>query len=187
MIKYSNMDKDKNIKIAKIVLKCLVFGGAAVAIVALPGMAPVLGMFKGKEKKYRFRKTLNRMKDQKFVNMYYKDGEEVIEITEKGRKRLLKYEFDEMKIKKPKKWDRLWRIVIFDIPEKRKKARNAINYKLKDLGFYSLQKSTFIFPYECRNEIDFVAEHFFVRKYINYMVVKEIDNNIKLKNHFKLR
>ncbi|MCH7763134.1 MAG: hypothetical protein IIB95_05255, partial [Candidatus Marinimicrobia bacterium] len=63
-----------------------------------------------------------------------------------------------------------WRIVIFDIPEKRKKARDAINLKLKELGFHPIQKSTFIFPYECRNEIDFVAEHFFVRKYINYIV-----------------
>jgi DNA-binding transcriptional regulator PaaX len=181
-----NKDKNKNIKIAKIVLKCLLISSAVVTVVALPGMAPVLNLFTGKEKKYRFRKTLNRMKEQKLVKMYYKDDKEVVEITEKGKKRLLKYEFDEMKIKTPKKWDRLWRIVIFDIPEKRKKARNAINLKLKDLGFHPIQKSTFIYPYECRNEIDFVAEHFFARKYINYMVVKEIDNDSKLRNYFKL-
>ena len=180
------MSRDKNIEVAKIVLKCLVIGSVAVAVVALPGMAPVLKLFMKEDKKYKFRKTLYELKRNCIIKMYYKDGEEVIEITEKGRKRLLKYEFDDMKIKIPRKWDGLWRIVIFDIPEKRKKARNAINLKLKKLGFHPIQKSTFIFPYECRNEIDFVAEHFFARKYINYIVAKEIDNSSKLKNLFNI-
>ena len=174
--------------VTKAILKGVVLGGVIVAVVALPGMAPVLNLFSGKSKKDRrmFNNAMYRMKSKKLVKMYYKDGKEVIEITEKGRKRLLKYEFDDMKIKKPKKWDGLWRIVIFDIPEKRRKARNAINLKLKKLGFHSIQKSTFIFPYECKNEIDFVAEHFFARKYINYIVAKEIDNSEKLKKIFKI-
>ena len=184
----------KNIKIskkgdiAKVVLKSLLIGGMIVSVIALPGMAPVLDFFQSdkKNKKRRMYDTLYKMKKQRLVKMYYKDGKEVIEITEKGKKKLLKYEFDEMKIKIPKRWDGLWRIVIFDIPEKRKKARDAINYKLKDLGFYPIQKSTFIFPYECKNEIDFVAEHFFARKYINYIVAKEIDNSEKLKKIFKI-
>lgn len=176
----------KKIDVTKIVLKCLLAGSVAVVILALPGIAPVLGMFMKKDNKYRLRNTLYNLKRNRMVKMYYKDGEEVIEITEKGRKRLLKYEFDDMKIKIPKKWDGLWRIVIFDIPEKRKKARNAINLKLKELEFYPIQKSTFIFPYECRNEIDFVAEHFFARKYINYIIAKEIDNSDKLKKIFKI-
>jgi DNA-binding transcriptional regulator PaaX len=174
--------------IAKAILKGVVLGGVIIAVVALPGMAPVLNLFSGKGKKDRrmFNNAIYRLKKQRMVKMYYKDGKEMIEITEKGKKRLLKYEFDDMKIKKPKKWDGLWRIVIFDIPEKRKKARNAINLKLKELGFYPIQKSTFIFPYECRNEIDFVAEHFFARKYINYIVAKEIDNSNNLKKIFKI-
>ena len=178
--------KNNKIDITKIILKCLIAGGAVVAILALPGMAPVLKMFTKKDSKYKLRNTIYNLKRTKMVKMYYKDGKEMIEITEKGKKRLLKYEFDEMKIKKPKKWDGLWRIVIFDIPEKRKKARNAINLKLKELGFHPIQKSTFIFPYECRNEIDFVAEHFFARKYINYIVAKEIDNSEKLMKIFKI-
>lgn len=176
-------------EIAKVVLKGLILSGVVVAVIALYGMAPVLNFFKSNDKKSKRRiyNALYKMKEQRLVKMYYKDGKEVIEITENGRRRLLKYEFDDMKIKIPKKWDGLWRIVIFDIPEKRKKARNAINMKLKDLGFYPIQKSTFIFPYECRNEIDFATEHFFVRKYINYIVAKEIDNSEKLKKIFKIQ
>ena len=175
--------------ITKAVLKGIALGGLVVAVVALPGMAPVLNLFSGKDKKKDrriFNNAMYRMKKQRLVKIYYKNGEEVIEITEKGKKWLLKYKLDDMEIKKPKKWDGLWRIVIFDIPEKRKKARNAINLKLKNLGFYPIQKSTFIYPYECRNEIDFVAEHSFARKYINYIIAKEIDNSKKLRKIFKI-
>ena len=46
-----------------------------------------------------------------------------------------------MKINIPPKWDGFWRIVIFDVPEKFKKARNALSKKIKDLGLFPLQKA----------------------------------------------
>ena len=98
----------------------------------------------------------------------------------------MRYDFNKMKIKIPNKWDGLWRMVIFDIPEDRRKVRNAINFKLKDLGFVSLQKSVFVYPYECRNGIDFVGEFFYARKYIRYIEVRDIDNDKKLKKKFCL-
>lgn len=179
-------------EITKAILKGLVIGGvtvgAVVAVAALPGIAPVLRLFQGSDyrKRQKFKNGLYRMKKQKLIKMYYIDNEEVIEITEKGKKRLLQYDYDDMEINIPKKWDNMWRIVIFDIPEKRKKARNAINLKLKELGFHPIQKSTFIFPYKCKNEIDFVGEHFFVRKHINYIIAKYIDDGKKIKKFFNL-
>ncbi|MFQ5661689.1 MAG: hypothetical protein ACE5F2_00340 [Candidatus Paceibacteria bacterium] len=173
--------------IAKAVLKGLVLGGIVVAVVALPGMAPVLNLFgNDKRKKEKIRRTLKQLEKKRFVKMYYKDNKELVEITEKGKKRLLQYDYDDIKIKIPKRWDGLWRIVIFDVPENRKKARDSINIKLKELGFYSIQKSTFIFPYECKNEIDFIKEHLFVRKYVDYIVAKSIENEIKLKKIFNI-
>lgn len=174
-------------EIAKVVLKSLLIGGAVVAVVALPGMAPILNLFgSDKRKNWKIDRTLRQFKKQKFIKIYYKGDKEFIEITEKGQKRLLQYNYEDMKIKKPKKWDRLWRIVIFDIPEKRKKARDAINIKLKELGFYPIQKSTFIFPYECKNEVDFIGEYMFTRKYINYILAKEVENKKKLKKFFNI-
>lgn len=38
-------------------------------------------------------------------------------------------------------WDGKWRVVIWDIPEKRRMARDLLRYKLKQLGFSQLQKS----------------------------------------------
>ena len=53
-------------------------------------------------------------------------------------------------------WDKKWRLVIFDIPEKKKPAREALREKLKDLGFAKLQDSVWVTPFPCENEIKLI-------------------------------
>ena len=116
-----------------------------------------------------------------------KDGTISLVLTDKGKKKTLQYNIDTLKIKKPIHWDKLWRLVIFDIPEKEKKGRDALAGKLKQLGFYPMQKSVFIHPYECKNEVDFIIEIFNLRRYVRFLVVKEIDVELDLRNRFGLR
>jgi len=106
-------------------------------------------------------------------------------LTNKGKIRALTYHFQEMKIKESH-WDGKWRVVIFDIPEKLKTSRNALRDKLKELGFHKLQKSVFVFPYECKDEIDFVVEFFNLRKYVRYGIFDFIDNDLHLRKIFHL-
>lgn len=107
-------------------------------------------------------------------------------LSKNGKKILLHCNLNNLKIKKPTKWDGLWRIVIFDIPEKFKRERKTVVCKLKQLGFYPFQKSVFIYPYECKNEIDFIIETFNLRPYVRFIVAKEIDVAPDLKNKFKI-
>ncbi len=109
-----------------------------------------------------------------------------MKITEKGKQRVLKYKFNEMIIGRPKKWDGYWRIIAFDIPEKYKRGRDALTRKLKEMELYPLQKSVFICPFECRDEIDFIGEIFNIRKFIHYFVAKEIDDEKYLKQFYNL-
>ena len=115
-----------------------------------------------------------------------KDGTVKLQITEGGKNKILKYDLDKIEIKKPPRWDGLWRIVIFDIPETHQKGRRAIAAKLKELGFYPLQKSVFIHPYECKDEIDFINEIFETVPYVRFIRTKDIDISIKLEKYFKL-
>lgn len=107
-------------------------------------------------------------------------------LTKEGQTKALKFKIDDMKIKKPPKWDREWRIVIFDIPEKLKKAREALRLKLKELGFQELQKSVFILPYECENEINFIMEIFKIRPFVRFVRVKSFTNEEQIKIKFGL-
>lgn len=113
------------------------------------------------------------------------DGTFNMILTDKGKIKTLKYHFDKMKIE-PRPWDKKWRIIIFDIPEKIRKGRDALRAKLKNLGFHEIQKSVFIFPHHCEDEINFLIEFFNLRKYVRYGVLESIDNDLHLRNIFKL-
>ena len=115
-----------------------------------------------------------------------KDGSVKIVLTKEGQKKALKFKLDEMKIKKPVKWDGEWRIVIFDIPEKFKKAREALRMKLKELGFLELQKSVLVLPYECEDEINFIVEIFLIRPFVRFIRAKSFTNEEQLKIKFVL-
>jgi len=141
-------------------------------------------------------KEINRNKLVRIVREFYndrlidykedKDGSVKIILTKEGQKKALKFKLDEMEIKKPAKWDGEWRIVIFDIPERFKKAREALRMKLKDLGFRELQKSVLVLPYECEDEIDFIVEVFLIRPFVRFVRVKSFTNEEQLKIKFGL-
>ena len=175
-------------ELAKEILKGLAVGGLIVASFALPNLPQIFSLLgiKSARDRYRIKRATESLKKQKLIDIYEKDGEQVMEISEQGKKKILKYNFEDMKITRPKKWDRCWRIIVFDIPEKHKIARSALTRKLKEMELYPFQKSVFVCPFECRNEIDFIGEFFNVRKFIHYFVAKEIDDEEYLKGYYNL-
>lgn len=113
------------------------------------------------------------------------DGSLTFMLSDKGKVKALTYQFSEMRIK-AKVWDKKWRAVFFDVPEKYRWGRDSLRDKLKELGFYEIQKSVFIFPHECEDEVDFIIEFYGIRKYVRYGIFEFIDNDGYLKNHFGL-
>lgn len=105
-------------------------------------------------------------------------------ITKKGIHRIKFFDIDSLSIDKPHKWDGKWRVVFFDIPEKKRKARNALREKLRDFGFYEMQKSVFVLPYECQNEINFVVTLFEIKPYVQYAEMMNATNEIELRKTF---
>jgi len=74
-----------------------------------------------------------------------------------------------------KPWDRKWRIVVFDIPEKPfKKQRDIFRSKLKSLGFYLLQKSVFVCPFVCEEELGYVTSHLEIGDYVDVIIADSI-------------
>ncbi len=114
------------------------------------------------------------------------DGAITMVLTDKGKQKALRYKIDEMTIPKMNRWDNMWRIVIFDIPESHKKARDALSQTLKRMEFYQLQKSVLIHPFECDDELDFIIEFFMLRPYVRKILAQHVDNELHLKKHFKL-
>ncbi|KKT75023.1 MAG: Transcriptional regulator, PaaX family [Parcubacteria group bacterium GW2011_GWB1_44_7] len=115
-----------------------------------------------------------------------KDGTISIILSEKGKKAAKIYSIDNLKIDKPKKWDGNWRMVIFDIPERIKKVREALRMHLRNLGFYELQKSVFIYPLPCAEEINQIIDFYDISEYVRILMVHSLDNEDELRNEFKI-
>ncbi len=115
-----------------------------------------------------------------------KDGSLQLVLSEKGKRRSIIFDMDRMRIKVPPRWDGKWRIVSFDIPEDHKKLRDTLRQKLRQLGFLEFQKSIFIHPYPCDDEIDFLIEYYDARQYVRKIVAETIDNALHIKQRFGL-
>jgi len=78
--------------------------------------------------------------------------------------------------------------VIFDIAQLKKIYREAFRGKLKELGFHPLQKSVWIYPFDCRAEIDLLKDFFgLTEKEIRIIIAEDIGEDDKIKEFFKLR
>jgi DNA-binding transcriptional regulator PaaX len=133
------------------------------------------------------REAIRKLYQSKLIGCKYnKDGSVALCLTDEGKTRILSCNLDKIEIKKPIRWDGLWRLVVFDVPEDKNLGRKALAAKLKELGFYPMQKSVFIHPYECKDEIDFIVEIFNLAPYVRFLRVKDVDIELDLKERFHL-
>lgn len=179
--------------LALTILKSLALGVVlAVALIA-PNSLQILEIFRNKDQKIKKLgkrqswKVIQKLREQKIIRLTKKDNYDILEITEKGRKEILKYDLEKMTIKQSRQWDGWWRVVVFDIPEEQKIAREALRRLLRKLGFHKLQKSVFVIPYECQKEINYIKEIYEIRDHLIYLRAKYIDNDEYLKTNFNLR
>lgn len=136
--------------------------------------------------KRKIKNAFERLKKNKLIILKEDNGKFTVELTEQGQRKVKEFQIEDFKIEKPAVWDKKWRIVIFDIPNKNTQARNALRNKIKELKFYLLQKSVWVHPYPCEKEIKFLAELFNVYPYVNIIIAESIDNDVKLRKYFDL-
>ena len=133
----------------------------------------------------QFSRELYRLKKARFVRKYIdKKGDIFLELRPKGKKRLKTYILDELEIKKPKKWDGKWRMVIYDIADDKKNERQMIKDKLESLGFLKLQESVYIYPFDCWEEIDLIQKMYCLDPHIQYIVADRVETEKNLINKF---
>lgn len=103
--------------------------------------------------KYDLRQKIYYLKKRGYINSFSQGKEKYLELTPKGLNHVKKMVAYDIKIEKPDKWDQKWRIVMFDISEKKHDERNIFREALLKAGFIQFQKSVFVYPFECTNEI----------------------------------
>lgn len=140
----------------------------------------------GRRRKNSVRVAIERLKRQKYIEYRSDESKNVLNLTEAGEKRLRQYDIENLSLERLERWDQTWRIVMFDIPEHLKRARDALSRKLKELGFQKLQKSVFVHCAPCQDEIEFVAEFFGVEAHVTCVEAKSLGNRDgEIKRYFR--
>ncbi|MBI4067131.1 CRISPR-associated endonuclease Cas2 [Candidatus Gottesmanbacteria bacterium] len=171
-------------------LKVLAAAGVLGLVFAFPGAGPAIGLTLiggGKFSRWRTKSVLTQMAKQKYVTIKEQDdGTVKVTIRKNGRIKALNYQLETMKQVKPKKWDKRWRLVAFDIPNKYKRVRDIFRLRLEQLGLYRLQESLYVSPYPCFEEVEFLRELYGVAFTVQYIIAQQIEDDGSLRTHFEL-
>lgn len=166
----------------KDVLKIIGVSGVIVASMVFPnlpiGVAAAIKAWKNINKRDLGR-IIKRLEKQDMISISEADGKTKIEITDKGKRRLLEYDFENIELQ-AKKRDGKWRLVMFDIPNSKKSARDSFRKKLLQLGLIKLQKSIFVCAFPCKKEIDFLCHFLDISDYVSLVVLDRIERGQQL-------
>lgn len=106
-------------------------------------------------------------------NIIRRSGDDRFVFTNQGRQWLRKSANRYFK-NKYRIWDHKWRVVIFDIPTELHRERNKLRFRLKSLGFIMLQKSVFVIPYACEEELGDICGKLKIADYVDIITAESI-------------
>jgi len=188
--KYKYYFRKPKSAITKDIFKWLCVAGCIAIATSSPYFVRNVIRSRANFKKYSNRKvssTFDRLRREGFLTIKTHRKQIYISLTEKGRQKAGMFQIDSLVVKRPKRWDKKWRLIIFDITEKSRVVREALRGKLKDLGFRRFQKSVWIHPFDCSAEIELLKDFFNLSdKEVQLVVVEKIKGDYSWRKIFGL-
>lgn len=124
----------------------------------------------------RIWKAIKYLEEQNRIAIRERGDEYYILLTQEGKVKLAEVAIWDLSIAAPKRWDKKWRLVMFDFPKEMTTTRNSFRVKLEELGFKPYQRSVYIYPFECTEEMQSICDFFQAHEYVRYIVAIDIDN-----------
>ncbi len=165
-----------------------VAGVLAITMVA-PGVLGLLGGFGSRKKRLaeQSKRALTRLKHRGHIVFEERNGKSYARITIEGRKALAIQQYKaHLLTGEVKRWDKRYRVVIFDIPVAKKGLRDKLRRAVRDSGFLQIQKSVWLHPYDCEDLIALIKADLHIGNNVTYMIVEKIENDSHIRKHFKL-
>lgn len=184
-IEEENRKVVRRTKLQEAILVTIASGGKLGASALVPEILNSLLKFdipSSVRKQETIRSTASRLTKKgllKFENSHYV-------MTSTGESTLERWRRADFKLKRPKKWDNKWRIVIFDIPERKRKIRDELRNIFLQAGFIKLQNSVWVYPYDCEDIIGLLKTDYGVGRDLLYIIADQIENDKYLRDEFGL-
>ncbi|MDO8552964.1 MAG: hypothetical protein Q7S01_05615 [bacterium] len=176
--------------VQKAVLATIAISGVLLVTMAAPNTLQLLKYVPG-IRRYRFNQqaetALSRLAQKKWITFERHNGKRFARITEAGRHAFMAENRKNKLIPLIKRrWDKRWRVVIFDVPEKRRDVRDRLRSMMREFGFEHLQDSVWVYPYDCEDMVALLKAELKIGFSVLYMVVEQIENEKYLKERFDL-
>jgi len=107
-------------------------------------------------------------------------------VTPKGKNTISEAKIWKLAIPTPKVWDGRWHLVLFDIPNDKRKRRDIFRTRLKELGLVLYQNSVWIYPYPLQETVRQVADFYKLSPCVSFIVAEKVTGEKQLLKHFKL-
>ena len=183
-----NRTRKQNIQ--KLILNTLYGAGIISVALLAPNAIGALAKLTGtnfRNQNYRVKRSRDRLLNAGLVRLEKTLKGTFVEITPKGEQKVEKLYAGEAVLKRPARWDGKWRLVIYDLKEKRKFLRDRLRITLASFGFIRLQNSVWAYPYDCEDLITLVKADFKIGKEVLYLIVDSVENDKWLRELFKLK
>lgn len=162
--------------------------GILLVAMAAPNTLQILGKFSGSERRFKdqTKTALSKLASRGYVTFIEKGGKRYARITESGKRALI---LEQMKFSggERRRWDKRWRVVMFDISEKRRATRDSLRRTMREIGFFRLQDSVWIYPHDCEDIVALLKADLEIGSAVLYMVVEQIEDDRHLKDRFGLK
>ncbi len=184
--------KNSNLKFGSVKKKIILFLATGVALGAAKTIRKQIKILEKSSKDWKeinrmsLKRSLNSLYNSKIVDLKPSGDNFKIVLSEKGKIFAKKFNLENLKIPKQENWDGKWRIVMFDVPERIKKVRDALRFHFKEIGLVEYQKSVFIYPYPCEREVKFIAEFYKAFPLIKVIIADVISDEKKFTREFDL-
>jgi len=180
----------RNSRIQQSVLAIIGTAGLLTVAMLAPNIFQAFPRIIGKKRyklAFQARTAVQRLVIKGHVQWVAQNGKKYLEITESGRRALdLFMARTTAPARKKQQWDRRYRMVIFDIPERRRAVRERLRMLMNEFGFLRLQDSIWISPYDCEELVALVKAELKVGKDILYVIADSIENDVWIRKHFNL-
>jgi len=200
IIKLSDRRLGQVKSIPSIILGIIALGGLLTVTAIAPNALQVIRH--AKRVRRFFRSSLTKKQDQQRKladSFYYLKSQGYIDlkktekgitvlITDKGRIRVDKINFEALTIRRQESWNKKWWVILADIPSKEFKIQaDMFRRKVKSMNFYPLQRTVWVYPHDPRNEIAFLSSHFNIDRFVTVIEVSllEKSDELVLKKYFQ--
>ena len=178
-------------KIQRAVLGAIAVAGVLGVALVAPNALQILAMFdkdirRKTNPKYAASRAFWRLVGGGYITLEKTARGQVARLTAKGEKITSILDKPNVVLKKPRRWDGKWRVIIFDIKERRRGTRDRLRRTLERLDFKHLQHSVWVYPYDCEDLIILLKADFKIGIEVLYMIVDRIENDAPLRKHFFL-